>query len=89
MKADESLHAISSSPLGAFCNPAEQHLGQLRAELAYAEVEDVITGGLHEFVDAFQTKLNIVGEHIFETFFALRPIGGAVTFPSSSQHQSG
>lgn len=86
-KADESLHAIASSPIGAFCNPAEQHLGQLHAELAYAHVKDVLAGGLHEFVDAFQTKLNTVGEHIHETFFALRPIGGAVTFPSSSQQQ--
>lgn len=80
-KADESLHAISGSPLGAFCNSAEQHLGQLRAELAYAQVKDIITSGLHEFVDAFQTKLNTVGEYIFATFFALQPIGGAVISP--------
>jgi uncharacterized alpha-E superfamily protein len=89
VQADESLHAISSSPIGTFCNPAEQHLGQLRAELAYAHVKDVLAGGLHEFVDAFQTKLNVVGEHIFDTFFASRPIGGAVTFLSGGQQQNG
>lgn len=88
VKADESLHSISSSPIGTFCNPAEQQLGQLRAELAYAQVKDVLSGGLHEFVDAFQTKLNMVGAQIFKTFFALRPIGGAVAFPSSIQQQS-
>jgi len=89
VQADESLHAVSSSPIGTFCNPAEQHLGQLRAELAYAHVKDVLAEGLHEFVDAFQKKLNTVGEHIFETFFALRPVGGAVTVPSSGQQQNG
>lgn len=88
MKADESLHAISGTPVGTFRNPAEQHLGQLRAELAYAQVEDIISMGLHEFLDAFQTKLNTVGESIFATFFALQPIGEAVTVKSNSQSQS-
>jgi uncharacterized alpha-E superfamily protein len=88
VKADESLHAISRSPVGTFCNPAEQHLGQLRAELAYARVQDVITAGLHEFLDAFQTKLNSVGDSIFETFFALPPIGGAVTVKTSNQQSA-
>ena len=87
IKADESLHAISNSPIGTFCNVAEQHLGQMRAELAYAQVKDVLSEGLHEFVDAFQTKLNTIGEQIFDTFFASRPIGGAVTLSSSSQSQ--
>ncbi len=76
-KADESLHAISGTPIGSFRNPAEQHLGQLRSELAYTSVQDILTGGLHEFVDALQTKLNLVGDSIFATFFSPRPIGGA------------
>jgi uncharacterized alpha-E superfamily protein len=87
-KANESLHAISGTPIGTFCNPAEQHLGQLRAELAYARVQDIITAGLHEFLDAFQTKLNKVGDSIFATFFALQPIGGAVTLNASSQQST-
>jgi uncharacterized alpha-E superfamily protein len=79
MQTDESLHALSGTPIGTFCNPAEQYLGQLRADLAYARVQDVIATGLHEFLDAFQTKLNTVGESIFATFFALQPIGGTDT----------
>ena len=81
IEADESLHAIAGTPLGAFRNPAEQHLGQLRSELAYTEVSQIIGRGVHEFVDAFQTKLNLVGDGIFETFFATRPIGGAIPEP--------
>jgi uncharacterized alpha-E superfamily protein len=88
IKADESLHAISSSPVGTFRNPAEQHLGQVRAELAYAQVKDIIGAGLHEFLDAFQTKLNVVGDSIFATFFALQPIGGTVTVKTSSQQSA-
>ena len=82
-KAEESLHAISGTPLETFSNPAEQGLGQLRSEFAYAQVDQVLHSGLHEFLDAFQTKLNDVGDDIYKTFFALRPVNG-----ESSQSQS-
>ena len=71
-RANESLHAISGTPLGSFCNPPEQQLGQLRAELAYTQAEDVIARGLHEFVDDLQPRLNQVGEAIYDSFFAMR-----------------
>ncbi|MDE0635925.1 MAG: alpha-E domain-containing protein [Candidatus Poribacteria bacterium] len=82
-KAEESLHAISGTPLESFSNSAEQGLGQLRSEFAYAQVDQILRTGLHEFLDAFQTKLNDVGDNIYKTFFALRPVNG-----ESSQTQS-
>jgi uncharacterized alpha-E superfamily protein len=72
--ANESLHAISGTPAGGFCNPAERRLGQLRAELAYTQADDVIAGGMHEFVDRLQTRLNQIGESIYDCFFAMRPL---------------
>ncbi len=78
IKGEESLHAVTDTPLGTFRNPAEQRLGQLRSELGYARVEEILSVGLHEFLDALQVKLNSVGDAIFETFFAMRPIGGAL-----------
>jgi len=73
---NDSLHAITGTPIGMFRNPAEQHLGQLRAELAYADIRQIIGKGLHEFLDSLQSKLNLVDQYIFDNFFALRPIGG-------------
>ncbi len=70
-----SLHAISGTPIGTFRNPAEQHLGYVRAELAYTDVQQIITKGLHEFLDALQSKLNKIDQTIYDTFFALRPLG--------------
>ncbi len=61
IKGEESLHAITGTPLGTFRNPAEQRLGQLRSELGYARVDDVLAGGLHEFLDGLQIKLNLSG----------------------------
>ncbi len=79
--ANDSLHAISGTPSGIYRNPAEQRLGQLRAELAYADTKHIIDRGLHEFLDRFQTKLNQTDQSIFDTFFALRPIGASAAYP--------
>lgn len=73
-RAEESLHFISGTPTGTFGNLAEQRLGQLRSEVAYLRAKEILTRGLHEFLDEFQTKLNKVGEAIIETFFAERPV---------------
>lgn len=76
---DDSLHAITGTPAGAFRNPAERRLGHLRAELAYTDVQEIIAGGLHEFLDALQSKLNRVDQAIYASFFALRPVASVVS----------
>jgi len=78
--ANDSLHSISGTPVGMYRNPAEQRLGQLRAELAYADTEHIIKRGLHEFLDGFQTQLNLADQCIYDTFFALRPIGASAPY---------
>jgi len=70
--ARESVHAISGTPAGMFRNPAEQLLGELCSELAYAQVDDIVANGLHEYLDRLQTRMNLVGAGIRETFFAGR-----------------
>ena len=77
-KANESLHAVSGTPLGGFSNLPEQKLGQLRSELAYTRADEVIERGLHEFVDDLQSRLNHIGAAIHDTFFATRPVDASV-----------
>ena len=73
VNADESLHVITGSQPGTFLNEAERRLGRLRAEIDYSTVDEVLDIGLHQYLDSFQAKLNIVDNAIFNTFFALRP----------------
>jgi len=72
VRARESVHAISGTPTGMFRHPVERLLGELCSELAYARVDAIIAGGLHEHLDRLQTKMNQVGNGIAETFFAAR-----------------
>ena len=86
VKAEESLHAITGSPPGTFWKLAEQRLGLLRAEFDYAQIDEIMARGLHEFLDTAQTKLNDIGSAIFETFFALRPVANVA---QQQQQQQG
>jgi len=75
-RADDSLRAITGTPGGTFSCPSEQRLGLLRSELDYAQIESVLSTGLHEFLDGLQLKMNRIDECILEDFFAQRPLLG-------------
>ena len=79
IRAEQSLLAITGGASGTYRNRAEQRLGKLRAELDYTSIDDVISGGLHEFIDRLQTRLNEVGQAIHDTFFAAEAIAGSAT----------
>lgn len=72
-KAQVSLHEITGTVIGNFTNKAERRLGRLRSDLDYANIDEIISQGLHEFLDDFQIKLNNVGDAVYDTFFSLRP----------------
>jgi uncharacterized alpha-E superfamily protein len=72
VRARESVHAISGTPIDVHRHPVERLLGELCSELAYARVETIIATGLHQYLDRLQTKLNHVGNGIAAAFFAAR-----------------
>ena len=70
--ARDSLHAISGTALGTFRYPSERLLGQLCSDLSFAGVDEIIDGGLHEYLDDLQGSVNQIGSKIHETFFAFK-----------------
>jgi uncharacterized alpha-E superfamily protein len=83
--ASDSLHAITRTPAGAFRYRSEQLMGRLRAELDFASVESVIRGGLHEYLDGLQMKMNEIDKCLASDFAVP---GGDDDIPSQSQSQS-
>ena len=75
IKTEQSLSEISGSPPDTYTNPAERHAGRLCAELDYADIHEILDAGLHEYLDQFQSKLNHLGDAVFQTFFAINPAG--------------
>ena len=74
-EAEASLRAISGTPAHTFSNPAEQILGQMNSQLNYARASDIISGGLHQFLDDFQGRVNQAGIAVAESFFRVAAPG--------------
>ena len=85
IQADESLHHVSGSPVGTFHNAAEQELGRLRGEFAFSDASDIITSGLHEYLNLLQTKFGRVGNGIHDTFFDGYPLVTDNTSPAANE----
>ncbi|HTM45041.1 MAG TPA: alpha-E domain-containing protein [Polyangiaceae bacterium] len=69
LSAQDSLHKLSGTPHDRHSNPAERLIGQLRARLDYADIEQVMTEGLHEYLDELQSTLNEIGQAVDVRFF--------------------
>ena len=74
LQVERSLHLITGTPLGTWRHPVERNLGRLCSDLAYLTIEEIVSGGMHEFLDQWQQRMNTVDRDIFDTFFALPPV---------------
>lgn len=66
-KAHDALLVIS--PQG-FDNRASQSVRAVRDSLNKLTAQDLINQGLHEQIDTFQSDLNRLGQHIYESYFS-------------------
>lgn len=71
-RALQSMHTITGSADGMYSYHSEQLLGRLCADLDYATVGEIIAGGLHEFIDDFQQRLNEIGDEMRQDFFTVQ-----------------
>lgn len=85
MRAHDSMRLITGSAANTYCYHSEQLLGRLCSNLDYAEVDDIVGEGLHEYIDEFQIQLNLIGQEIHEDFFSFEdlnaPPGPAIMSP--------
>lgn len=70
IRADQSLSALSGRSVG-FNNNAQKLLGALKSQLEYVDINDIVTAGMHEYLDDIQRKLNEISSAIYESFFAV------------------
>ena len=58
--AERAVHEITGVSTDYYSNPAEQYLGKLRYELTFLGIDDVISQGMHQFIDSVQVRLKYV-----------------------------
>ncbi|MGB8698773.1 MAG: alpha-E domain-containing protein [Thermosynechococcaceae cyanobacterium] len=81
---ERSLHQITGTPFGMWRNPVERTIGRVRSDLEYVTITEIITGGMHEFLDGLQQQVNTIDQDVFETFFSRAPL----TIKGDSQIQT-
>jgi uncharacterized alpha-E superfamily protein len=67
---DSALRRISGAQPGRFSKQPEKLSGRLAAELQFSSIDEIFERGLHDYIDALQTRLNQIGEALFETYIA-------------------
>jgi uncharacterized alpha-E superfamily protein len=65
---NRALRRISGVAEGHFCNNAEKLTGRFLAELQFSTIDEIFELGLHQYLDDAQTKLNNIGEALFQTY---------------------
>lgn len=69
--AEQSLHTISGRNGSGYTNNAEKQLGQVRSQMEYTDISNILEIGMHEYLDDIQKQLNLVSNSVYETFFAI------------------
>jgi len=71
-EAEHCLHAISGHHQRGFSNRAEKLMGELRSQLEYDDITDVIDHGLHEYLDYLQVRINEISTAIYDNFIGIK-----------------
>jgi uncharacterized alpha-E superfamily protein len=86
-EAERSLHQITGTPLGMWRNSVERTIGKVRSELEYVTISEIISTGMHEFLDRLQQQINSIDKDMFESFFSREPVVQRDTVQSQMQRQ--
>lgn len=64
-----SLHALSGAPHDIFTSEAEQLCGRLLADLRFAAIDEIVEGGLHDFLLRVIHRTDQLGGAIIRMYF--------------------
>lgn len=71
VEAENCMHEISESKRG-YSNNAEKLIGNLRADLEYADINDLFQSGLHEYLNDLQLRLNEISQSVYDQYFKIQ-----------------
>jgi uncharacterized alpha-E superfamily protein len=69
-RVESCLRRISGNQREEPQTEPERLIGRLRADLTYSRPEEIILGGLHEFLDNVQGRCNAIGNAITRTYLS-------------------
>ncbi|GEO22972.1 hypothetical protein CQA01_35060 [Cyclobacterium qasimii] len=71
-EAEQCLYKISGANGDGYTNSAEKAMGELRSKLEFDDVNDIISSGLHEYIEHLQIKINNISNKINDNYFQIK-----------------
>ncbi|NTW84309.1 MAG: alpha-E domain-containing protein [Chlorobiaceae bacterium] len=68
--AEDALWRISGSSRHRYVNNADLLIGKMEAELSYTSIDDILSKGLHNYLEELEERLMKIGEQVHLTYFA-------------------
>jgi uncharacterized alpha-E superfamily protein len=65
--------------------PHKKQLGALKSQLEYIEIDEIISKGMHEYLDDIQRKLNNISSAIYNSFFVVQDNYSEVKYDTNYQ----
>jgi len=72
--AERSINKIVGPDPSGQSRHVTRCIGRLRSSVEFSEIDEIVTEGLHEYIDRFQLRINEVGALMNEAMFNLGPI---------------
>lgn len=72
--AERAFFNISGTPFGVYDSDLARQFGKLTGKLNYSHIDEVMSIGVHQFLDEIQSDLNNVSTVIHDNFFAAKPV---------------
>ena len=69
IQAQNAIQHINESKNRYFTTNLEKKLGRLKTNFDFIEIHEIISFGLHEYIDRIQTRINEIDNLIYEQYF--------------------
>jgi uncharacterized alpha-E superfamily protein len=86
-RCDHFMHRIADIPAGDYRTPGERRFGRFVQNLRFAAIEEIMNGGLHEYLTGVQAELEAVGSLVYESFMYHPPVDMAAEIRLHQQEQ--
>lgn len=86
-QCDHFMHRIADIPAGDYRTPGERRFGRFVQNLRFAAIEEIMNGGLHEYLTGVQAELEAVGSLVYESFMYHPPVDMAAEIRLHQQEQ--
>jgi uncharacterized alpha-E superfamily protein len=73
-RLDAELHRLSGKDRRVYGSPEERAFGKLLSDMNFLTVEEILDGGLHQFLQNVQHVLDSLDDHIYREYMYHPPV---------------